>query len=114
MRGQMAHELSWLAIALLLIMRVEVGSFKRDSVIYSVFNVVFEVVSRYGSVESPRLPDQAYNFSGGWHIVSKLILYADMLRGRHRGLPVAIDRAVLPPGDHLASKEEEDHEIRKG
>lgn len=40
--------------------------------------------------------------------MSKLILCAVMIRGRHRGLPVAIDRAVLLPGEHLAAAEEED------
>lgn len=113
-RGQLAHDLSWLVIAVLLIVCIESGSFERDPVTYSVFNVVFEVTSGYGCVGiTTGLPDQAYSFSGGWHKVSKLILCAVMLRGRHRGLPVAIDRAVLLPGDGLAAKEEEDHELRK-
>ena len=45
-------------------------------------------------------------------MLSKLILCAVMLRGRHRGLPVAIDRAVLLPGEYLAAAEEEDATIR--
>jgi Trk-type K+ transport system membrane component len=115
MRGQLAHDLSWLAIAVLLITCIEVSSFERDPVTYSVFNVVFEVVSGYGSVGiTTGLPDQAYSFSGGWHTVSKLILCAVMIRGRHRGLPVAIDRAVLLPGEDFGAREEEDHEIRRG
>ena len=36
-----------------------------------------------------------------------------MLRGRHRGLPVAIDKAVLLPGEGLAAAEEEDGRIRR-
>lgn len=35
-----------------------------------------------------------------------------MLRGRHRGLPVAIDRAVLLPGEEIEEAEEEDGRIR--
>jgi Trk-type K+ transport system membrane component len=35
-----------------------------------------------------------------------------MLRGRHRGLPVALDRAVRLPGERLGEIEEEDAEIR--
>jgi Trk-type K+ transport system membrane component len=58
------------------------------------------------------LPDQAYSFCGSWHILSKLILCAVMLRGRHRGLPVAIDKAVLLPNDRLHELEEEDAHIR--
>ena len=38
-----------------------------------------------------------YSFSGAFTPLSKLIVCAVMLRGRHRGLPVAIDRAVLLP-----------------
>jgi hypothetical protein len=36
-----------------------------------------------------------------------------MLRGRHRGLPVAIDKAVLLPDETLAWAEEEDAQMRK-
>jgi Trk-type K+ transport system membrane component len=115
LHGQLAHDLSWLCVAVLLIVCVEVGSFEHDPITFSVFNVVFEVVSGYGCVGiTTGLPDQAYSFSGSWHVVSKLILCAVMLRGRHRGLPVAIDRAVLLPGDSLTSREEEDHEIKRG
>jgi Trk-type K+ transport system membrane component len=114
-RGQLAHDLSWLAIAVLLIVCIENSSFENDPVTFSVFNVIFEVVSGYGCVGiTTGLPDQAYSFSGAWHAVSKLILCAVMIRGRHRGLPVAIDRAVLLPGENLVRKEEEDNVIRKG
>jgi hypothetical protein len=36
-----------------------------------------------------------------------------MLRGRHRGLPVAIDKAVLLPDETLAWAEEEDALMRR-
>lgn len=36
-----------------------------------------------------------------------------MLRGRHRGLPVAIDKAVLLPDETLAWAEEEDAQMRR-
>jgi hypothetical protein len=36
-----------------------------------------------------------------------------MLRGRHRGLPVAVDRAVRLPGEKLYREEEEDSRIRR-
>ena len=37
--------------------------------------------------------------------MSKLVLILVMLRGRHRGLPVAIDRAVMLPKDFTATEE---------
>ncbi|KUJ23762.1 TrkH-domain-containing protein [Mollisia scopiformis] len=99
-RGQLAHDIWWLVLAILFISCIEVSNFDRDPVTYSVFNIAFEVVSGYGCVGiSTGLPNEAYSFSGGWHKASKLILCAVMLRGRHRGLPVALDRAVrLPQG----------------
>jgi Trk-type K+ transport system membrane component len=67
----------------------------------------------YGTVGiSVGLPDQAYSFCGAWHTLSKLILCAVMLRGRHRGLPVAIDKAVLLPNDTLNDFEQEDAHFR--
>jgi Trk-type K+ transport system membrane component len=110
--GQLAHDLSWLVLAILFISCIEVSNFERDPVTYSVFNIVFEVVSGYGCVGiSTGLPNEAYSFSGGWHKASKLILCAVMLRGRHRGLPVALDRAVrLHNGAEI---EEEDAGVRR-
>jgi hypothetical protein len=79
-----------------------------------VFNIIFEVVSGYGCVGiSTGLPNEAYSFSGGWHVCSKLILCAVMLRGRHRGLPVALDRAVRLPGGEPGAMEEEDQMVRR-
>ena len=113
LRGQLAHDLWWIVLAILFITITETSQFERDPAAYSVFNVIFEVVSGYGCVGiSVGLPNVAYSFCGGWHTLSKLILCAVMLRGRHRGLPVAIDRAVLLPGEHLAAAEEEDAQIR--
>ncbi|KAI1111017.1 TrkH-domain-containing protein [Nemania sp. NC0429] len=113
-RGQLSHDLWWLVLAVFLIMIIETRHFLEDPVTFSVFNVVFEVVSAYGCVGiSVGLPNQAYSFSGGLYPGSKLVLCAVMLRGRHRGLPVALDRAVRLPGDEMHRVEEEDHEIRR-
>ena len=113
LRAQIAHDIWILVVAVLLITIIETGQFEADPIDYSVFNILFEVVSAYGTVGiSVGLPNVAYSFSGGWHALSKLILCFVMIRGRHRGLPVAIDRAVLLPGEHLAAAEEEDAQIR--
>lgn len=45
--------------------------------------------------------------------MSKLVLVAVMLRGRHRGLPVALDKAVLLPGDEETRREEHDGMLRR-
>ncbi|KAB8215050.1 cation transport protein-domain-containing protein [Aspergillus novoparasiticus] len=110
---QLAYDIWWLALAVIIISIVEAGSFTRDPVVYSVFNIIFETISAYGCVGiTTGLPDQAYSFSGGWHSLSKVVLCAVMLRGRHRSLPVAIDKAIMLPGEYLERVEEEDAYIR--
>lgn len=95
---QVYSDLPGLVIAIFLITAIESANFMRDPVTYSVFNIAFEIVSGYGCVGiSTGLPNAAYSFCGGWHVASKLILCAVMMKGRHRGLPVAIDRAVRLP-----------------
>jgi Trk-type K+ transport system membrane component len=112
--GQLAHDIWWLVVAVLVITTIETSHFIDDAVTYSVFNVIFEVVSAYGCVGiSVGLPTAAYSFSGGWHAPSKLVLCLVMLRGRHRGLPVALDRAVRLPGEQLHRDEDEDYRIRR-
>ncbi|OAA62490.1 Cation transporter [Niveomyces insectorum RCEF 264] len=112
--GQLAHDIWWLVLAVLVITTIETSHFLADPVSYSVFNVIFEVVSAYGCVGiSMGLPSAAYSFSGGWHNASKVVLCLVMIRGRHRGLPVALDRAVRLPGEQLHRDEEEDYRIRR-
>ncbi|KAI5294900.1 hypothetical protein KEM52_002905 [Ascosphaera acerosa] len=110
---QLAHDLWWIALAVFLVSVIEAHNIEQDPVTFSVFNIIFETISGYGCVGvSTGVPSKGYSFSGAWHKLSKLILCAVMLRGRHRGLPAAIDRAVLLPGEHLATAEEED-QIRR-
>lgn len=113
LRAQLAHDLWSVVLAVFIIMIIEGQNFKANPTQYSVFNVVFETVSAYGCVGiSVGVPNDAYSFSGGLHTLSKLVLCAVMIRGRHRGLPVAIDKAVLLPGEGVDEAEEEDGEIR--
>ena len=115
LRGQLGHDLWWIALSVFLITLIETRQFHRDPVVFSIFNIIFEVVSAYGCVGiSTGVPWSAYSFCGAWHTGSKLVLAAVMLRGRHRGLPVAIDRAVLLPSRTLGWAEEEDGLRRKG
>lgn len=50
-----------------------------------------------------------YSFSGALRPLSKLIVCLVMLRGRHRGLPVAIDRAVMLPKEFKQVDEQFDY-----
>ena len=74
---------------------------------FTIFNVIFELVSAYGTVGlSLGVPYDNYSFSGSFKVLSKLVVIVVMLRGRHRGLPVAIDRAVMLPKDFTAAEEQ--------
>lgn len=115
LRSQLGHDLWLIGVAVFMIQAIEQGQFSRDPVVFSTFNIIFEVISAYGTVGiSTGVPWNAYSFSGAWHTASKLVLCVMMLRGRHRGLPVAIDRAVLMPDETLAWAEEEDAHKRTG
>lgn len=114
LRSQLSHDIWWIAMAVLFIAIAESPHFQKDPVSYSTFNIIFEVVSAYGCVGvSVGFPGKNSSFCGSWHTISKLILAAVTLRGRHRGLPVAIDRAVMLPSESLAYAEEEDAALRR-
>ncbi|KAL2836839.1 cation transport protein-domain-containing protein [Aspergillus pseudodeflectus] len=103
LRDQLTHDLWWLALSVLLISIIESRNYTLDPVGYSTFNILFEVVSTYSCVGiSIGYPGGNRSFRGVWHSPSKLILAVVALHGRHRGLPVAIDKAVMLPNESLA------------
>lgn len=113
MRGQLSHDVWWIVLALFLVTLIETRHSLEDPVTFSVFGILFEIVSGYTNIGiSIGLPDQSYSLTGGMYTGSKIIMTLVMLRGRHRGLPVALDRAVRLPGKQLAEFEDEDAEIR--
>ena len=50
LRGQLGHDLWWLALSVLSITIIETGQFERNPIVFSTFNILFEVVSAYGTV----------------------------------------------------------------
>ena len=113
-RSQLSHDVWWIAFAFFLITIIETSHTLEDPAAYSLFNILFEIVSAYANNGvTMGLPTAAYSFSGGWHAGSKFVLVLVMLRGRHRDLPVALDRAVRLPSMDLDDKEEDDAEIRR-
>ncbi|KAM0559512.1 hypothetical protein ACHAPJ_004542 [Fusarium lateritium] len=113
-RGQLAHDMWWLILPVIIIMIIETDHFLDQPLAYSIFNVLFEVVSAYGCVGlSMGIPGKSYSMVGGMHRGSKFVLCLVILRGRHRGLPVALDKAVRLPGEKLVREEEEDSKIRR-
>ncbi|KAI9066036.1 TrkH-domain-containing protein [Trametes sanguinea] len=108
-RRQLSFDMWWLAVSLFLLCIIERSNLTDASKIsyFNIFALIFELVSAYGTVGlSLGIPGLNYSLSGGMHTLSKLVVCAVMLRGRHRGLPVALDRAVLMPSEFLVIKSE--------
>ncbi|KPM37178.1 Low-affinity potassium transport protein [Neonectria ditissima] len=75
---------------------------------FTVFPILFEVVSAYGNVGlSLGYPTVSTSFCSQFSTFSKLVLCAMMLRGRHRGLPYALDRAIVLPNERSIWNEDE-------
>ncbi|ESK97349.1 potassium transporter [Moniliophthora roreri MCA 2997] len=101
-RKQLAFDMWWLCLGLFLVCIIERSSLddENSATWFNIFSIIFEMVSAYGTVGlSLGAPMVNYSFSGTLRPLSKLIFCVIMLRGRHRGLPVAIDRAVMLPQD---------------
>lgn len=99
-RRQLAFDIWWLAGSLWIVCIIERGMLTNPENCswFSIFSVLFELVSAYGTVGlSLGVPYNNFSLSGAFKILSKLVVIAVMIRGRHRGLPVAIDRAVMLP-----------------
>ncbi|KAF2725198.1 potassium transport protein TRK1/TRK2 [Polychaeton citri CBS 116435] len=80
---------------------------------FNMFSVLFEIVSAYGTVGlSLGYPGKNASFSTEFAVLSKLVIIAMQIRGRHRGLPYALDRAILLPSESLHKKEAEDALVR--
>ena len=64
----------------------------------SVFGVIFELMSAYGTVGmSFGATKKSASLVGDMTVLSKLVIVAVIIRGRHRNLPSAVDRAVMLP-----------------
>lgn len=99
-RRQLAFDIWWLGFALWLICIIERHDIQdpTSDEWFTVFSCLFELTSAYGTVGlSTGTPTDAFSLSGRFHTLGKLVVIATMLRGRHRGLPVAIDRSILLP-----------------
>ncbi|CDU22329.1 related to potassium transporter TRK-1 [Sporisorium scitamineum] len=101
-RRQLAFDIWWLGFALWLICIIERNDIQdpESNGWFTIFSCLFELTSAYGTVGlSLGTPYDNFSLSGRFHTLSKLVVCAVMIRGRHRGLPVAIDRAILLPSE---------------
>lgn len=114
LRRQLSFDLWYVFLGLFIIAIVEGDRLQNtNDWAFTMFSVLFEIVSAYGTVGlSLGYPGFNTSFSGQFRVLSKLVIIAMMLRGRHRGLPYALDRAILLPSESLQQKEAEDADLR--
>ncbi|KAI5195866.1 TrkH-domain-containing protein [Aureobasidium subglaciale] len=83
-RKQLAYDLWWIILAIWLVTIIERHQLVAGGDYFTVWAIIFEVVSAYGTVGlSLGVPYDTYSFSGTWH---------------------TLNRAVLLPGEELMEK----------
>lgn len=110
LRRQLSFDLWYIFLGLFIIAIAEGKHLQNtNEYAFTVYSVLFEIVSAYGTVGlSLGYPDSNTSFSGQFTVVSKLVIIAMQIRGRHRGLPYELDRAILLPSESLHQKEDAD------
>ncbi|KAG0133775.1 cation transport protein-domain-containing protein [Tuber indicum] len=114
LRKQLSFDL-WYIFLGLFIITISEGPRIQDPKDYAftTFAILFEVVSAYGTVGlSLGYPNSNASFSAQFGVIGKLVIIAMQIRGRHRGLPYELDRAILLPSESLQQKEAQDAQLR--
>ncbi|KAL8673629.1 MAG: hypothetical protein Q9168_001935 [Polycauliona sp. 1 TL-2023] len=113
LQNQLTYDLWFMIVAWFLICIVERTALMESHPGFQIFNILFEVTSGYGTVGlTTGVPYDSYSLSGAFHKLSKVIMLFVMVRGRHRGLPLAIDRSTLLPGEELLHRMDEEYNHR--
>lgn len=109
-QNQLSFDLWYIFLGCFCICIAEAGKIADTSIpAFSVFSVLFEVVSAYGNVGlSLGYPTVTTSLSGEFTVFSKLVICVMMLRGRHRGLPYKLDRAIVLPGERSEDERNRD------
>jgi hypothetical protein len=106
LRRQLSFDLWYIFIGFFILSISEGGRLMTND--FSMFSVLFEVVSAYGTVGmSLGYTNVNASLSSQFTVVGKLVIIAMMIRGRHRGLPYGLDRAILLPGEEYKREAEE-------
>ena len=106
-RRQLSFDLWYIFLGFFIISIAEGTKIQNDEK-FTMFAILFEIVSAYGTVGlSLGYDGTDTSLSGQFSTVSKLVIIAMQIRGRHRGLPYELDRAILLPSEHLHQQEVE-------
>ncbi|KAL8953823.1 MAG: hypothetical protein Q9222_000332 [Ikaeria aurantiellina] len=110
LRKQLSFDLWYIFLGLFIIAVAEGDRLQNtNDYAFNIYSCLFEIVSAYGTVGlSLGYPNVNASFSSQFSVVSKLVIIAMQIRGRHRGLPYELDRAILLPSESLHKKEDAD------
>ncbi|OJD35249.1 potassium ion transporter [Diplodia corticola] len=122
LRHQLSYDLWFQLLALFLLAILERPHFPSPT---HLFPLAFETVSAYGTVglslglsppntSSSSDSSSSSSLSAAFRTPAKLVVLAVMLRGRHRGLPLAVDRSILLPGEALMRRMDGEYDERGG
>jgi Cation transport protein len=113
LRRQLSFDLWYIFLGLFIIAISEGTRLQSGDPAFTLFTVLFEIVSAYGTVGlSLGYTNINASFSAEFGVIAKLVIIAMQIRGRHRGLPYELDRAILLPSEHLSEKESHDAAMR--
>ncbi|KAL7935959.1 cation transport domain-containing protein [Trichoderma chlorosporum] len=109
LRRQLSFDLWYVFLGFFLLAITEGGKIVGGR--FDLFAVLFEIVSAYGTVGlSMGVPNVNASLCSQFSVPGKLIIVAMQIRGRHRGLPYGLDRAVILPSEARMKKEQEESE----
>ncbi|RFU80010.1 potassium transporter [Trichoderma arundinaceum] len=109
LRRQLSFDLWYVFLGFFLLAITEGGKIVRGR--FDLFAVLFEIVSAYGTVGlSMGVAGVNASLCSQFSVPGKLIIVAMQIRGRHRGLPYGLDRAVILPSEARLKKEQEESE----
>ncbi|KAJ0162556.1 Low-affinity potassium transport protein [Colletotrichum tanaceti] len=107
LRRQLSFDLWYVFLGLFILAITEGPRIQKKD--FDVYSVLFEIVSAYGTVGlSLGYPNINASLCSQFTTGGKLIIIAMQIRGRHRGLPYGLDRAVLLPSESRFEKEAEE------
>ncbi|TVY89581.1 Low-affinity potassium transport protein [Lachnellula willkommii] len=113
LRRQLSFDLWYIFLGLFIISISEGSRIQSGDSAFTLFTILFEIVSAYGTVGlSLGYTGINASFSAEFGVIAKLVIIAMQIRGRHRGLPYELDKAILLPSEHLEQKEAADATMR--
>lgn len=106
LRRQLSFDLWYIFIGFFILSISEGGRIMTNDI--SMFAILFEIISAYGTVGlSLGYTNINASLSSQFSVIGKLVIIAMQIRGRHRGLPYGLDRAVLLPSEKAFRREAE-------